>query len=153
ARNVAGKVMLWLRPLDALTAQPLAGTDGAQFPFWSPDSRFIGYFTQDKLLKVAASGGPPQTLCVVNQGRGGTWNRDGQIVYGANTSPLFRVSSAGGQPSAITRLANGVQDHRFPSFLPDGHHVLYFATATQGTFGVFVVSIDTGLMHDLVDGG
>ena len=150
ARDAAGKVLVWLRPIDSLAAQPLAGTDGAQFPFWSPDSRFIAYFTQDKLLKIATRGGPPQTLCSVNLGRGGTWNRDGQIVFGANSGPLFRVSSAGGPPVAITRLAAGVQDHRFPFFLPDGRHILYFATATQA-LGVFVASIDTGEMKRLMD--
>jgi len=153
ARDAASKVMLWVRPIDSLTAQPLAGTDDAQFPFWSPDSRFIGYFTQDKLLKIAASGGPPQTLCAVNQGRGGTWSREGQIVFGgaANAASLFRVSSAGGQPSAVTQLASGQQSHRFPSFLPDARHVLYYALAPEGIAGVHVASLDTSETRRIVE--
>jgi hypothetical protein len=144
ARDAAGKVMLWVRPIDALTAQPLAGTDAAQFPFWSPDSRFIGYFTQDKLMKIAASGGPSQTLCAVNSGRGGTWSREGQIVFGGFAGSLFRVSSAGGQPSAVTRLGSGQTDHRFPSFLPDARHVLFYVQGYEGIAGVYMASLDTG---------
>lgn len=151
ARDVSGKLLIWLRPIAALTAQPLAGTDGAQFPFWSPDSRFIGYFTQDKLLKIAATGGPPQTIGAINLGRGGTWSKEGQIVYGSNTGPLYRVSSSGGPSSAVTRLASGIQDHRFPSFLPDGRHILFFATAVEGLLGVFVASLDTGETKRLND--
>jgi eukaryotic-like serine/threonine-protein kinase len=151
ARDKNEKVMLWLRPIEALTAQPLAGTDGAQFPFWSPDSRSIGYFVQGKLLKIGASGGPPVTLCAVNLGRGGTWNRDGEIIYGENTGPLFRVSSAGGAPVAMTKLDSAVQDHRFPSFLPDGRHALYFNTTTEGNVGVSLLSLDTGETRRLID--
>jgi Tol biopolymer transport system component len=144
ARDSSGNVLLWLRPLGALTAQALDGTDGAQFPFWSPDSRFIGYFTQDRLMKVAAIGGPPQTISAVTAGRGGAWSEDGQIVYGVNTGPLYRVSSVGGAPSMVTRLAKGVQDHRFPSWLPDGQHVLFYSTAVTGSDGVFAASLETG---------
>src|SRR5207244_1050018 len=76
-----GVQSLWLRPLGALSAQPLAGTEGAILPFWSPDSRFIGFFANGKLKKIDAAGGPPQTLCDAPTGRGGTWNRDGVIVF------------------------------------------------------------------------
>ena len=151
ARDEAGKTMIWLRSIDAVTARPLAGTDGAQFPFWSPDSKFIGYFTQDKLLKIAAAGGPPQMLCTVVLGRGGTWNPEGEIVYGENTGPLYRVPASGGTPVAITTLDNSVQDHRFPSFLPDGRHLLYFPTLTTGTLGVWVLSLDSGETKRLLD--
>src|SRR5205085_9668575 len=91
------------------------------------------------------------TLCSVNLGRGGTWNRDGVIVYGVNGGPLFRVSSAGGQPVVVTKLASAVQDHRFPSFLPDGRHVLYSITAAQGIGGGYVTSLDTGDTKRLVE--
>ena len=152
ARDSSGKILIWLRPIDALTAQPLAGTDDAQFPFWSPDSRFLAYFTQDKLMKIAATGGPPQTLCMVNLGRGGTWSKEGQIVYGSNTGPLYRVSSSGGSPSPVTRLASGFQDHRFPAFLPDGRHLLFFGTAIETSlYGVFVAALDTGETKRLTD--
>ena len=73
--------MLWVRPLGAIAAQPLPGTDGAGLPFWSPDSRWIGFFAQAKLKKVDVNGGPPQILCDAPQGTGGTWNRDGTILF------------------------------------------------------------------------
>src|SRR5437016_6872137 len=88
-RSGDGKQLLWVRSLGAPTAQPLAGTDDATFPFWSPDSRFVAFFAQTKLKKIDASGGPPQTICDAPNGRGGTWNRDGVIVLAPdNFSPL-----------------------------------------------------------------
>ena len=148
ARDASGKTLLWMRPIDSLTAQPLPNTEDAAYPFWSPDSRFIAYFVPQKLLKIAASGGPPQTLC--NTGvdfavRGGTWSQDGTIVF--NTGPagiLSRVSSAGGQPSEFMRPAQGLTGYVFPSFLPDGRHFLFYAAATSGQVaGVYVGSLDT----------
>jgi len=143
ARDASGKVLLWIRPIDALTAQPLPGTDDASYPFWSPDSRFVAFFAQQKLQKIAASGGPPQTLCNGN-GRGGAWNQDGTIVF--NTGPsgtLSHVSSAGGQPSEFMRPANG-QGYAFPWFLPDGRHFLFYAYAgSTDKGGVFVGSLDS----------
>ena len=152
ARDASGKVLLWVRPIDSLTAQPLPGTDEAAYPFWSPDSRFVAYFAQEKLLKIAASGGPPQTLCNTGVGalgvsvnRGGTWSADGTIVF--NTGParrLSRVSSAGGQPSEFMRLAKGQTSYVFPWFLPDGRHVLFYAYATSDDVaGVYVGSLDS----------
>ncbi len=146
ARDSSGKVLLWIRPIDSLTAQPLPGTDDARYPFWSPDSRFIAYFAQQKLLKITASGGPPQTLCTIgiDVNRGGTWSRDGTIVFSSGQGrTLSRVSSAGGQPSEFTRLPNGQTGHLFPWFLPDGRHVLFYATATSDDVaGVYVGSLD-----------
>jgi Tol biopolymer transport system component len=141
ARDAAGKVSLWVRPIESVTSQPLAGTDGASWPFWSPDSRFIGYFAAGKLMKIAASGGPPQTVCA-GAGRGGTWSRDGVIVFNGGPGSLLRVSSAGGQPVNFTQEAG-----TFPSFLPDGRHVLYF----RGGGKISVVSADGGESKPLVD--
>src|SRR2546425_7068433 len=105
-RSGDGKQLLWVRSLGAPTAQPLAGTDDATFPFWSPDGRFVGFFAQTKLKKIDASGGPPQTICDAPNGRGGTWNRDGVIVLAPdNFSPLYRVSASGGPPSAANQEA------------------------------------------------
>src|SRR6185503_14827652 len=73
---------LWVRALDSLQAQPLAGTEDANYPFWSPDSRWIGFFADQKLKKIPITGGPAQTLCGARGGQGGTWNRDGVIVFG-----------------------------------------------------------------------
>ncbi len=128
ATDSSGKSLLWVRPLNALAGQPLNGTDDALFPFWSPDSRFIGFFAGGKLRKIEASGGPPQTICDAAGARGGTWNRDGVIVLAAATlGPLSRVSAAGGLPTTITKLDSSRKElsHRWPYFLPDGSHFLY----------------------------
>ena len=145
ARDASGKVLLWMRPVDSLTAQPLPGTDDAAYPFWSPDSGFIGYFAQQKLVKIAASGGPPQTLCnTVTTSRGGTWSQNGTIVF--STGPgkaLSRVPSAGGQPSEFMRLATGQTSHISPWFLPDGRHFLFYASGTSDDVsGVYIGSLD-----------
>jgi eukaryotic-like serine/threonine-protein kinase len=125
-----GKAVLWVRPLDSLQAQPLAGTEGAGHPFWSPDSHFIGFFADEKLKKIEASGGPPLALCDAHLGRGGTWNRDGIIVFAPTSSgPLYRVSASGGAATPLTTLdpSKGETSHRWPFFLPDGRHFLYLA--------------------------
>jgi hypothetical protein len=122
ARTADGKSPLWTRSLDVPTAQPLAGTEGAIFPFWSPDSRFIGFFADGKLKKIDASGGPAITLEDAASGRGGSWSSEGVIIFSPSNEarPLLRVSSAGG---AATPVSN--ENGSFPSFLPDGQHFLY----------------------------
>jgi len=125
-----GKSVLWIRSFDSLQAQPLAGTEGATLPFWSPDSRFIGFFADGKLKKIEVSGGPPLTLADAPGGRGGTWNRDGTIVFSPFFStPLFRVSAAGGAATQVTTVdrSKNQSTHRWPWFLPDGRHFLYLA--------------------------
>ena len=125
-----GKALLWVRPIDSLQAQPLAGTEGAGHPFWSPDGRFIAFFANEKLKKIDASGGPPLTLCDAHLGRGGAWNRDGVIVFApTSSSALYRVSAAGGEATPLTTLdhSKGETSHRWPFFLPDGRHFLYLA--------------------------
>jgi eukaryotic-like serine/threonine-protein kinase len=125
-----GKRMLFVRPLAAISAQPLAGTEGAAWPFWSPDSRFLGFFASGKLKKIEASGGPPETITDAQSGRGGSWNREGVIVFAAtHRSSLARVSAAGGTPAPMTELdaSRGETTHRLPFFLPDGRHFLYLA--------------------------
>ena len=92
ARDEKGKTMLYVRPLNATTAQPLTGTEEAMYPFWSPDSREIGFFAGGKLRRIDAAGGPPQTVCDANNGRGGAWSQDGVIVFTPTTSSaLLRV--------------------------------------------------------------
>jgi len=148
-RDATGKVLLWVRPIDSLTAQPLAGTEGASYPFWSPDSRAIAYSIQGRLMRVAATGGPPQTLCAFSGpniiGRGGAWGRGDVIVFNNGPGPLFRIPSAGGQPSPVVPLAAGVTSYNFPTLLPDERHVLAYGQATsEETSGVYVLSLDTG---------
>ncbi|TAK10845.1 MAG: serine/threonine-protein kinase [Acidobacteria bacterium] len=144
----AGSLKLWVRPLDAVVAQPLAGTEGGRLPFWSPDSRQIGFFsaTDGKLKKIPATGGTAEVLCEAKDGRGGSWSVGDVIVFApSNGGPLQRVSANGGEPTVVTMLdaARGETGHRFPWFLPDGKHFL-FATvpAKNQRFELFVGSLD-----------
>ncbi|MGH9316976.1 MAG: TolB family protein, partial [Thermoanaerobaculia bacterium] len=130
AVDSSGKMLLWVRPLDMPSARSLPGTEGATYPFWSPDSRFLGFFADGKLKKVEVSGGPVLALCDAADGRGGSWNRDGLILFEPHfREPLFRVPATGSKPTAVTRLDESRKEttHRFPSFLPDGKHFLYLA--------------------------
>jgi hypothetical protein len=131
------RAVLWVRKLDSLQAQPLAGTEDASFPFWSPDSRSIGYFATGKLKRIEASGGPPLTLCDAATPRGGSWSQSGVILFAPNlNTPLFRVSASGGTPTAVTSLSHdtekGVVTHRWPQFLPDGRHFFIFPGVPTG---------------------
>src|SRR5262249_30464054 len=106
-----GKSQLWVRSLDSIAAQPLAGTDGASYPFWSPDSASVGFFADGKLKRMDIVGGAPQVLATV-VGRGGAWNRDGTILFTfAGTAPLFKVPATGGEPVAVTQLERGQANH------------------------------------------
>ena len=140
---INGKRQLWLRSLDALQAQPMAFTEDAAFPFWSPDSRYIGFFAQGKLKRIAASGGPAQSLCAAPQGRGGSWNRDDVIVFAPNgqgASAIQRVAAAGGIPSDVM-TTKGIYKH--PAFLPDGRHFLYVAVGNSADKnGIYATSLD-----------
>ncbi len=145
ATGADGKQILWIRPLNSAVAQPLPGTEGATYPFWSTDSRNIAYFSQSKLNKIDASGGPAQALCDVRFGRGGTWNSTGTIVFAPDTtSGLYRVDAAGGTAVAVTSLDAGETSHRWPDFLPDGNHFLYFAhDKTPADNGIYLAALDS----------
>jgi Tol biopolymer transport system component len=139
------KVQLWVRALDAMEARALPGTEGAFYPFWSPDSRFIGFFVPGKLKKVEASGGPVQTVCDLRRGTGGAWNRDGVILFGESVQSLSQVSAAGGPVTTATTLDPARQEsvHYGPSFLPDGRHFLYYIRSTQKDVrGIYLGSLD-----------
>jgi serine/threonine protein kinase/Tol biopolymer transport system component len=130
AESSDGEPLLYVRELDAPAARPLAGTEGALYPFWSPDSRDIGYFTEDKLRRIAADGGIPSTLCDAENGKGGTWSRDGVILFAPSAdSPIYRVPAVGGESIPVTELdpAGSENSHRFPVFLSDGRRFLYLA--------------------------
>ena len=124
-----GTASLWLRPLGSVSSARIAGTEGAAYPFWSPDSRFVAFFADQKLKKVSLDGGMPVVLCDVVAGRGGSWSRDEVIIFSPlrPDGRLHRVSSAGGTPVALTSLESGEDAHRWPFFLPDGRHFLYTA--------------------------
>jgi Tol biopolymer transport system component/predicted Ser/Thr protein kinase len=137
ARTADGKAPLWVRPLDSAAMQPLAGTDGATFPFWSPDSRSIGFFADGKLKRIDASGGPALTLADAINARGGSWSRLGTIAFApSNAGGLRRISETGGPSAPLAEPGS-----RFPWFLPDGAHFLY---AHQGQVTDASVSIRVG---------
>jgi eukaryotic-like serine/threonine-protein kinase len=144
-----GQNLLWVRSLDSFTPKPLGGMEisgSPTPPFWSPDSRFIGFFAGGKLKKVEVSGGPPQTLCDIPAARGGTWNRDGLILVGTTAGTLFRVSQAGGELTPLTTLDQSrfETSHRWPYFLPDGRHFLFFVRSGKvENTGVYVGSLDS----------
>ncbi|HEV8119213.1 MAG TPA: protein kinase, partial [Thermoanaerobaculia bacterium] len=130
ASDPAGKSRIWVRPLSALVAQPLAGTEGATRPFWSPDSRFLGFFAEGKLKKIDVSGGPPQKICDYGTGSDGTWSPEGVILFdGRSTDPIQRVSAEGGTPAVLVKAEPSRKETvvAWPEFLPDGRHFLYMA--------------------------
>ena len=137
---------LWVRSLDQVSAQPLAGTEGARYPFWAPDSRAIGFFADTKLKRIDLSGGAPQALAEAPAARGGTWNGEGVIVFaGTAGGELVRVPATGGSPVAVTHLAAGQTSHRWPQFLPEGRHILFLAVGPQqSATGAYVASLDGG---------
>ena len=144
AVDASGQRRLWVRPIESLNATPLAGTEGAGWPFWSPDSRTIAYSAKATLMKIAASGGPAITICSLHpniSARGGTWNRDNVVVFNNGPAPLYRVSSSGGVAAAMGALQPGEGGRQFPVFLPDQHHFLYNVAGNTGG-SVWVGSID-----------
>jgi Tol biopolymer transport system component len=145
---------LWLRPLDQVAAQPLAGTEGATFPFWSPDSRFIGFFADGKLKRMDVSGGSPLTLADAPSGRGGSWSKEGVIVFAPTLQGALQSVAASGSPTTPVTVLEGPPNrisHRFPWFLPDGRHFLYISTLPSNTNPkLHLASLD--LKHDEVLG-
>jgi eukaryotic-like serine/threonine-protein kinase len=143
-----GTVVLWVRPLNALHARALTGTDGATFPFWSPDSRSLGFFAGGKLKTVQVEGGNPSEVCDAPAGRGGAWNAEGTILFTPDfQSPLMQVSVSGGTPKPVTVIDTSKHDsHRWPFFLPDGRHFLYLAVihgnGHDPNDGVYFASLD-----------
>ncbi len=147
ATDAGGKARVWVRPLNALTAQPLAGTEGATRPFWSPDSRFLGFVAEGKLKKVEVTGGPPQKICDAATGSDGTWSSEGVILFdGQANDPIQRVSAAGGTavPAVKADPARKETSVAWPEFLPDGRHFLYMASGQKPEDNVYRMgSIDS----------
>ncbi len=143
--EVDGGRSLWVRDLDSVQARSLPGTKGAAYPFWSPDSRFLGFFSDGKLKRIDTTGGPPQTLCATTDPYGGTWNREGLILFGdGQTRTIEKVSASGGTPEAVTRLGPTDEGHRWPAFLPDGRHfVLLMDAANTEDHHLGVASLDS----------
>ena len=117
-----GDTVLWVRSFDAVDARPVEGTDGATYPFWSPDSASVGFFSGNKLKLVSVEGSRLREVCDASGGRGGTWNTDDVILFASGANPgIVRVSANGGQPTVVTTPNPEERTHRFPFFLPDGH--------------------------------
>ncbi len=138
--------LLWVRPLDSVEAQSLAGSEDASYPFWSPDSRFIGFFGHGKLKRLDLSGGPPQTLCDASAGRGAAWSPNGTIVFTPTQSEgLYRIPAAGGEVTPVTTLdsSRAENSHRWPSFLPDGRRFLFWTRSRSPSSGIRVGSLDS----------
>ncbi len=129
-----GETSIWIRRLDQTEPQLLKNTNGVSFPFWSPDGRNLGFFADGKLKRIDVSGGPPQALSDAPNGRGGTWNRDGVILFSPTANgPLLRVPASGGQAAPVSALEKSRQEtaHLFPQFLPDGKHFIFLANAQK----------------------
>jgi eukaryotic-like serine/threonine-protein kinase len=159
AFEAGGVSRVWMRRLDSLNAQVLAGTEGALLPFWSPDSRFIGFWSAHKLKKVdvgaSARAGPPQIITDAPHPGGAAWNRDGVILFsGGHGTALYRVPASGGDAKPVTQLdvSRREETHLWPSFLPDGHHFLYTVRSSQpANAGVYVGSLDSADRKRLLD--
>ena len=133
-----GSRSLWIRSMSMTTATPIAGTEGASFPFWSPDERSIGFFADRKLKTVDIASGAVSVVADVRRASGGAWGKGGAIVFAPDVNgPIYQVSEVGGTPSVITRVlrADGLQGHRWPVFLPDGRHFLYVNVTAEAKSG------------------
>src|SRR6266436_412234 len=145
----ANYYVLWTHEVGGRRTNSIDGTQGATYPFWSPDGKLVAFFADGKLKKVDLSGGQPQVLCDAPNGRGGTWNRDGVIVFTPDGfGGLFRVSSWGGSPVEMTKpdRSRFETSHRWPVFLPDGKHFLYLAANFSGQLeknAIFLGSLDS----------
>jgi hypothetical protein len=133
---------LWIRSLSSVRLQPLPGSEGATYPFWSPDGRELAFFADGKLKRMPASGGAVTTVCASESSRGGSWSARGEIVFSPTPfGPLLRVPAAGGSPLALTH-SEGRQSHRLPQFLPDGRQLLYTRTNTEQN-GIWLLDLDS----------
>jgi eukaryotic-like serine/threonine-protein kinase len=134
---------LWIRSLDSLSAKEIPGTQNASWPFWSPDGHYLGFWSDGKLKKFDVRGGAVEIICDSVAFRGGTWNRDGTILF-SPFAELQRVSSTGGTPQTVLKLSPNERLYRWPWFLPDGRHFLFYLQARdQNATGIYVGSLDS----------
>jgi Tol biopolymer transport system component len=142
-----GKELLWVRALGSFDTRPLAGTEGATQPFWSPDSRSVGFFANTKLKRMDISGGAPQTLCDAPSNMSGAWGRDGTIIFSRGiASGLYRAPATGGTPIQLTYVdaSRNEIEHTWPYFLPDGRHFIYLVRNAQPeNSSIYVGSLDS----------
>ncbi|MEN8005720.1 MAG: protein kinase [Candidatus Krumholzibacteriota bacterium] len=154
AVDESGTSQLHLRHLDKGESVVLSGTVGSAYPFWSPDSEFIGFFEPNagKLKKVAAAGGPPVTLCTAPNGKGGSWNSRGEIIFAPNhNGGIFKVPDIGGAPVQLTTLDPDHDSHRHPRFLPGGTNFIFTGRALSGNINsIFLASTDTAIAPRII---
>ena len=150
--DVEGQPHVWIRDIDSVVARPLAGTGGAYNPFWAPDGRSIAFYTDGFLKRLDLDGGLVRTLGKALVGVGGSWSRDGVVLFVRNpASAIVRVSAEGGESAQATRLEPGHIGHSFPHFLPDGKHFLYYVAAGPDARGIHVGSLDGSTSRRLLD--
>ncbi|MGH9968231.1 MAG: protein kinase domain-containing protein [Pyrinomonadaceae bacterium] len=147
---------LWIRSMDSMTTQSLPGTNGATYPFWSPDGRFVGFFADKKLKRMEISTGTVQNLCDAIEGRGATWSHRDVIVFAsAAFGPLSEVSAAGGTPVQLTSVERNDLTHRNPHFLPDGKRLLFFrgssSSRSEKTDGIYSLDLETKKVEQIAN--
>ena len=156
ATSAEGNDLLYLRPLDSLESRVLPGTEGAAFPFWSPDSKSIAFFAQSKLKRLDVTGGAPVTLCDAVEPRGGSWGSRAVIIFAVHAGgTIMRVAERGGSPAAFSQLRPGTS-YRFPTFLPNGTDFLVFYLAgASDPPGLYLASLESGAVSHVAaaDGG
>ncbi|MGH9368348.1 MAG: protein kinase domain-containing protein, partial [Thermoanaerobaculia bacterium] len=137
---------LWLRSLEGREVRPLPGTEDATYPFWSPDGRSLGFFASHKLKKLDVGTGSVTTICAASEGRGATWGPDATIIFAPTVlGPLARVSAAGGEPVAITKVERPEETDRLPHFLPDGRRVLFVRGSSDSIEAkIWLLDLDSG---------
>jgi Tol biopolymer transport system component len=148
-----GEPHVWLRWLGGATARSLAGTEHASFPFWSGDGKSVGFFAEGRVKTIDLESGSVRSVANAAFPSGGTWNRDGVILFVPNAgAPLSRVAASGGDPVPVARVEAPQQsNHRAPQFLPDGHHFLYYVMGAPEVRGVYIGDLESGATRRLLD--
>ncbi|MDX2474635.1 MAG: protein kinase [Candidatus Krumholzibacteria bacterium] len=152
AEDENGLSLMYLRHLDKGESVALSGTEGSAYPFWSPDNAYIGFFEPGgkKLKKIAVGGGPPVTLCTAENGKGGSWNSDGNIIFAPDhNTGISIVPDIGGEPVVMTELEPGYNSHRHPRFLPGGEEYIYIGRGNDGNV-VFLAALDTTIAPRII---